>query len=254
MLINLDFTQIEVVVLSCLSEDENLINLISAGRDIYKFFASIMFSKPESEISKDERNILKAPILGISYGRGAAALAEESGKSKEWCQEFISKFYKMFPKTKLIHDKWIKEVNKTGTLTTWDKIRFGFNKYIWNKKTKKKEKSDAWNAKYWEPEIKNYPVQHTAFVVLSLFLGTFFREKALHKKDKYLLVNTVHDSIMLDCRPEFIDEAITDLQEIIDKLPKLLYNNYQLRISTPIRAEIMIGNSWYDLKKLEKVT
>jgi DNA polymerase I-like protein with 3'-5' exonuclease and polymerase domains len=280
MIINYDKTQIEIVVLAYLSEDKALIKLIQDGTDLYKFFAALMYDKSISEINKEERDSLKAPVLGISYGRGANALATESGKSKEWCQDFIDKFYEMFPGVYEMHQRWIKEVNRTGYLEMFTGIRFKFKKYVWNNKTKKKEVSTAWNAKYWEPEIKNYPVQHTAFVILSTYVAEFYRKKALParnfpcqhpmcsegqvytsggqfncldckgtgKKPKYLMILTVHDSLMLDCRPEYVEEAQNDLKEVLDNLKDTLYNKYGMLVTVPIKADIQVADSWYDCK------
>jgi len=274
MLINLDFSQIEVAVLGILSEDEHLLNLIREGRDLYKYFAAVMYDKKEEEITKEERDSLKAPILGISYGRGAKALSRDSGKSEEWSQEFIDRFYEMFPGVKRLHDQWIQEVEKTGQLRLKTGITFKFKKYVWDNRAGKKVESTGYRAKYWQPEIKNYPIQHTAFVVLSTFLATFWREKALHKRDiecnacnilgipgmfectrcngtgiytKYLLINTVHDSIMLDVRPEYIEEAKKDLEEILAKLPELMYNLYKIRVNIQFKAEIKESHTWYEL-------
>jgi DNA polymerase-1 len=244
MLINCDLKQIEVVTLAELSQDKGFIELLRSGVDIYKYFASIMYDKPEAEVTKEERNSLKVPILGMSYGRGAKALAEETGNSEEWCKEFIQSFYDQFPGVRELHKRWIETVSKTGDLLMFDGIRLKFKYYekTWS------DDYQCWFKEGYKPtEIKNYPVQHTAFVFISLFLTEFLRRKALFKRDKYLLINTVHDSIMLDCRPEFVDEAKRDLQEVLDSLPQKAYNIYRLKLSVPIRADITCGDNWLEL-------
>lgn len=246
MLVNIDFRQIEIVVLAYLSQDQKLIKLIQDGRDLYKYFAAIMYDKPEELVTKEERDTLKAPVLGISYGRGAKALSEESGKPVEWCQEFIDRFYQEFPRVRDLHQSWIQEVNRTGCLKMFHNVMFKFNKYIWNNQTKKKELSNHFRAKYWEPQIKNYPVQHTAFLLLSTFVAEFYRQKAVYKRDKYLMVSTVHDSLVLDCRPEYIEEAQEDVKIILAKLPEICYNKYEMKIDMPINVDITTGYSWYD--------
>ena len=247
MLINFDLKQIEIVVLQILSGDLHLKKLLQDGIDLYRYFASVMYSKDMHEVTKEERDSLKAPVLGISYGRGAKALSAESGKSVEWCEEFVNRFYEEFPLVKVLHDRWIEEVERTGQLRLQTGVVIKFNKYIWNNKTQKKEKSTAWNAKYWTPEIKNYPVQHTAFVILSTFVAMFFRHKAIYKREKYLLINTVHDSLMLDVRPEYIEEAKNDLKEVLDMLPDTMYNMLEIKIDVPVLAEITEGISWYEV-------
>lgn len=245
MLINCDMKQIEVCTLAHLSKDKGFIELLVQGVDIYKYFAAIMYERPEHKITPDERNSLKVPILGMSYGRGARALSKETGNSEDWCKEFIQSFYSQFPRVKQLHDRWIKAVGSSGELKMVDGIRLQFKYYekMWS------EDYQCWFKEGYKPtEIKNYPVQHTAFVIFSLYLSQFFRTKALFNRDKYLLINTVHDSIMLDCRPEFVDVAISDVNEVLDSIPSLWYNMYGEQLLVPLRIDVQTGNNWYDLE------
>lgn len=244
MLINCDLKQIEVCVLAHLSKDKSFIKLLQMGVDIYKYFASIMYNKPEKDISKDERNSLKIPILGISYGKGYKKLSIETGKSEDWCKEFIDSFYSQFKEVKTIHEKWIKEVNNTGMLKMWDGINLRFKFY---EKTFNTEYNCWFKEGYKPSEIKNYPVQHSAFVIFSLFLSTFWRLKALNNKDKYLLIGTVHDSFMLDCKPEYVELAKKDINEVIDMLPELMLKYYNQKIEVPLKIDLSVGNNWYEL-------
>lgn len=244
MLINADFKQIELCVLAQLSKDDNFIQLLNNNVDIYKYFAAIMYNKPEECITKEERDSLKVPILGISYGKGYKLLSQETKKSEEWCRDFIDNFYSQFPKVRELHDRWIRTVKQTGILQTFTGIRFRFKLY----EKKYSEEYSCWFKEGYNPnEIKNYPVQNSAFILMSLFLHAFWRQKTLLKRDKYLLINTVHDSIMLDCRPEYIDEATKDLNEILDELPDICYTYFNERLLVPIKLDITTAESWYDL-------
>jgi|ERR1700733_6876791 len=244
MIINFDLSQIEIIVAAQLSQDQSLIELLNKDIDIYRYFASIMYNKLQYEVTKEERDSLKIPILGINYGKGYMTLANETGKSEDWCKKFIDAYYAEFPAIKLMHTNWTQEVNKTGMLKMFDGLNLQFKYY---EKTWSDEYNCWFKAGYKPTEIKNYPIQHTAFVILSLFLSTLWREKVIYKRDKYLLICTIHDSIMLDCKPEYIEEAKQDVQEILAKLSDLLYNMYELKMTVPIRAEITCGESWYDL-------
>lgn len=244
MLINCDLKQIEVVVLAQLSGDKAFIKLLNDGVDIYKYFACFMYDKEYDFIIKQERDDLKEPVLGMSYGKGAKAMAKKAGKPEEWCKQFIETYYSTFPKVKETHNKWLQIVKDTGELQMFDGIRLQF-KY-WEK-TWSEEYNCWFKAGYKPTEIKNYPVQHTAFVIFSLFLGEFWRRKALHNRHKYLLINTVHDSMMLDCRNKYIEDAKKDIQEVLDTIPDLLYNMYGLKLQVPLRVDITTGHSWYEL-------
>lgn len=244
MLINVDLKQIEVCILAHLSGDKAFIKLLMMGVDIYKYFASIMYNKPEDIITEDERNSLKVPILGISYGKGYIKLSKETGKTEEWCKEFIDNFYAQFPAVKQLHARWIEEVNKTGMLRMWSGINLRFKYY---EKTFNEEYNCWFKAGYKPQEIKNYPVQHSAFVVFSLFLSTFWRLKAIYNRHKYLLIGTVHDSFMLDCRPEYVEDAKKDINDVLDMIPSLMLQYYNQKIEVPLKIDVSVGMSWYEL-------
>lgn len=250
-LVNADLSQIEVRLLAQASKDSNLIALFNADRDIYKYFAALMYLKPEKELSKEERSDLKPLVLGMGYGKAAHSFARETGKTVEWCQEFIDTFYREFPKTRLWHDFIIDKVDKNkGKLITMFKQQLQFHKYVYINSKKIKYDSlihKGLKGKYARPDIKNWPIQSSAHILMSLLLGEFYRQFGTFKRDKYLLINTVHDSLMLDCKKEFVEEANKDIQEIVDRIPDLVYNKFNIKLLVPIKIDISNAVSWYDL-------
>jgi DNA polymerase len=72
MMIDSDSSQIEARTLAWLAEQNDLVDAFDRGEDVYKIMASAIYSKPISEISKDERFVGKTTILGCGYGMGAA--------------------------------------------------------------------------------------------------------------------------------------------------------------------------------------
>jgi DNA polymerase I-like protein with 3'-5' exonuclease and polymerase domains len=78
-------------------------------------------------------------------------------------------------------------------------------------------------------------------------LGIFWRTKALLNRDKYLLINTVHDSVMLDCKSEFINQAYKDLK-VLENVKEVAEEYFNDNLIVPIQVEISHGQSWADLK------
>jgi DNA polymerase len=66
-----DSSQIEARTLAWLAEQDDLVDAFDRGQDVYKIMASAIYSKPESDITKDERFVGKTTILGSGYGMGA---------------------------------------------------------------------------------------------------------------------------------------------------------------------------------------
>ena len=72
VMVDADSAQIEARVLAWLAEQEDLVDAFRKGKDVYKIMASIIYGKPQEEITKEERFVGKTTILGAGYGMGAA--------------------------------------------------------------------------------------------------------------------------------------------------------------------------------------
>ena len=137
-----DFSAQEPRLTAFYSQDPNMINAYKEGRDLYSVIASMSFDRkyedclefyPEGTVidyegqkvvcghkthqnkeGKTYRTMSKSILLGVLYGRGAASVGEQIGKSKEEAQEIIDKFFKAFPKVKKWIDQSITDAHKYG--------------------------------------------------------------------------------------------------------------------------------------------
>lgn len=121
-LVSYDLASIESVVLGWLSQCERVMETFRRGRDTYKVFAVEYFNQAYEEISRDQRNFSKPPVLGCGYmlgWKGLIAYAEGYGveMSEEDARRAVSTFRGMYPE---ISNFWtwiydaIKYVIKTG--------------------------------------------------------------------------------------------------------------------------------------------
>ena len=105
-------SQQEPRLLSHYSQDENMISAYKNGKDLYATIASGVYKmgywdcmeryedgSPNPE-GKKRRQSCKAILLGIMYGRGARAIAEQIGSTVERAQEIVDDFYRSFPSVK----------------------------------------------------------------------------------------------------------------------------------------------------------
>lgn len=244
MLINADLKQIEVCIFAHMCKDPTLINLLKNSKDIHKFIGAHVYGKAEEEVTDEERTDAKTSTFGIIYGNGAKTLSERTNRSVEWSKEFIDTFYDLFPKAREWHNEIQKKVEKSGELELFTGMRLRFNKYPakfdWQIKKGIKES-------YNPPDIKNHPVQHLAAMIMAMLSGRFYRNYAVHDRDKYLMINTVHDSLMLDCREDYVDEAVLNISNTLDEIPEVIYTLFKERLEVPIKIDVSIGESWADL-------
>lgn len=135
-IIGADFSAQEPRTTAHMSQDENMIKAYQEGKDLYSVIASMSFGRkyedclefyPEgtriefegkmitcgykthqNKEGKMYRTYAKSILLGITYGRGAASIAEQLGKTVQEAQEIIDKFFNAFPKVK----QWIDSTHR----------------------------------------------------------------------------------------------------------------------------------------------
>lgn len=135
VLVSSDFSQQEPRTLAHMSQDENLIKAYIDGKDIYAWIAEKIYKVPYEECKefrpdgtknpegKKRRDSVKSIILGIMYGRGAKAIAEQLNCTTKEAQKIVDQFYDSFPKVK----KWMDTVLSNAK-------RYGFVETAWGRK------------------------------------------------------------------------------------------------------------------------
>ena len=141
-IVGADYSAQEPRLVSFYSNEEAMINAYLEGRDLYAVIASMSFDKPyedclefypegtkiiyegqevvtgrkthQNKEGKERRTQAKAVLLGILYGRGAASVGEQIGKSRDEAQTIIDKFFTAFPKVKKWIDGSINGCKQTG--------------------------------------------------------------------------------------------------------------------------------------------
>jgi DNA polymerase-1 len=93
VLVSADYSQIELVVLAHLSQDENLMKAFTEGKDIHRMTASLIFKVDENDVDSSQRRIAKTINFGVVYGMSAFRLANELGISRTEAANYIDAYY-----------------------------------------------------------------------------------------------------------------------------------------------------------------
>ena len=96
VILNTDLSSAEVIALAILSKDPMLVQDILDGRDMHRYFASLLFKIPEEEVSKSQRSLVKRFTFALQYGSGAKNLAAKNGTSVKTAEEFIANYYSRY--------------------------------------------------------------------------------------------------------------------------------------------------------------
>ena len=72
------------------------------------------------------------------------------------------------------------------------------------------------------------------------------------KLNSYLscIVNTVHDSIVIDVHPNEVEEIINVINSVNDDMTDIINEQFNIKINVPLLLEAKIGNNWLDTKEI----
>lgn len=264
VLLEADFSQLEVVGLAVLSGDPVLKDDIKSGRDMHRTRAAELFDIPESKVSDEQRRAAKAFSFMLQYGSGAKGMAHKTGLPLHLARKFINNYYDRY-KEVLNWQEYIAECVKSSRMPTGrhtpKKYPQGTGHYTSpTGRTYRFFEYDAPEGfKRSEPgfsptEMKNYPVQGFATGdIMALYRGKVYRRLL----DEYwtgrvLTVNTVHDSIMFDVANS---ECAADLKVLLEneakRIPSQLRSLWGIETDLEFKIECKAGPTWATLTKME---
>ena len=95
-------------------------------------------------------------------------------------------------------------------------------------------------------QIKNYPVQSFATAdIVPLILIQIENELSMMKS---CIVNSVHDSIVIDVHPDEIQKVIHVIKIVNSSMIRLIENEFNITFNVPLLLESKIGDNWLDTK------
>jgi len=254
VLVEFDFNQLEVAVLAHVTKDAQLIADISGGKDIH---SELFYDMNKRYPDDAERKWFKRLTFGLIYGAGATTLAENAGCDYGVAKKFIETFYTRYPGVKDwnevmsrtadtfgkhgISEAGLYSVTRNWIHTSETGRRYVFNEY----------KSTYGDREYtFSPtELKNYPVQGLATGdIVPMMLGILFRK--LVKDTGVYLVNTVHDSIMLDVHNTALDEVIKEVRDTLNNTHVYYKQTFGIPLALKLTAGCSVGPNWFSTEKV----
>ena len=226
-----DYSQLEFRVAAQLSGDEVMKKDILDGSDVHKYTASIIFDKDEKDVTKDERTMAKAHTFKPLYG-GTHGTPNEMA----YYRDFMDKY----PRLAKWHEDLQAEAITEGSVTLYTGQQFAFPG------TERLASGAASNA----PAIKNYPVQGLAggcIMPLALIrLQSAFSKKGI----KSLIINTVHDSVVIDVYPGEEDVVSKLAYKAMADVTKTFEDYYNVKWSVPFGVDLEMGYNWLEMETI----
>lgn len=229
-LLSLDYSQIELRVLSSMSNCQELIDIFNKNGDIHKATAMKVFQLKEDEVTSELRRKAKAVNFGIVYGISDWGLSEQISTSAKEAKEIITTFYEKYPEIKQYFNKTIEEAKEKGYCTTlYNRRRYINELSSDNYQTREFGKRVAMNA----------PIQGTAADIMKI---------CMIKVDKYLKENHCKTKIILQIHDELIFKIPKEEKEIMPNILKNIMEHCVSNLKVDLKVDGSLAKTWYDCK------
>lgn len=229
ILIDADYSQIELRLLAHFSGCKELIEAYREGQDIHALTASQVFGVPLGEVTPAQRRAAKAVNFGIIYGISDFGLAANLNISPRQAHEYITKYFDHYSDVKSYMDSNVAFARKHGFVTT----------LLGRKRVIREIASSNFNIRsFGERAAMNMPLQGSSADIIKLaMLRVYDRMKQSGLRSQLIL--QVHDELVIDAFESEREEAARILREELE-------NAVQLRV--PLVAEVHFGKNWYEAK------
>ena len=219
-IIEMDFAQLEFRVAAFLSQDSQAIQDILEGVDVHQNTANVIGC---------DRQTAKAHTFKPLYG-GMSGTDEEK------------KYYSYFRKRYKGITLWQEKTEDTAISTSFVTLPSGRQYYF------EGIKRASWGGSNFYTQVRNYPVQGfaTGDIVPVACIDIYKSMKNMRTR----LINTVHDSIIIDVHPKEVDSVLNKLKKACDGITQSINKRYNIDFNVPLDYEIKKGHNWLDLKRI----
>lgn len=228
LLAGADYSQVELRMLAHLSEDEELIDTFKSGKDLHTKTAAEIFDVTPLEVDKEMRDRAKRVNFGIVYGITKYGLSKDLGISKDEAEEYIDRFFELYPGAKRFIDRLIhlaKENHYAATI-------FNRRRYLPN------INSDNWQRRnYDRRNAINTPIQGSAADLMKIAMINVHESI----EEDYLPGSPllqIHDELIME-----VDEA--EVEKAGEKLKEVMEDSLQIKV--PLKVDVETGGNWGDL-------
>ena len=220
-----DFAQLEFRTAAYLSQDKVAINEVSTGFDVHSYTAKVITDAGQPTDRQTAKAHTFAPLYGATgFGRTPAEA------------EYYTHFTQKYRGVAEWHSRLAKEAIETQKITTPSGREFSFPDVV---------RKVTGRVSHFT-QIKNYPVQ--SFATADIVPIALLHIDDLLQDMKSCIVNTVHDSIVIDVHPDEEKMVIDAINSTNKELPNLIALRWGVNFNVPLLLESKIGNNWLDTK------
>ena len=229
VLIDADYSQIELRVLAHISDDKNMCDAFKNNEDIHTITASQVFNMPVDMVTPMMRSRAKAVNFGIVYGIGAFSLAKDIGVTNKEASNYIKSYLAHYSGV----DSYMKNVIEKAKELGFVETTFGRRRYL-----PELSATNHITRSFGERVARNAPIQGTAADIIKIAMVRV--DERLKKEGlSARLILQVHDELIVEAPAFEAMRVAMLLQEEMENAVKL---------NVPLVAEAKVGLTWYDAK------
>lgn len=229
ILIDADYSQIELRVLAHLANDKKMQEAFSNNIDIHTKTASEVFATPIEEVTKLQRSEAKAVNFGIIYGISDYGLSQNLNIPRKRAKEYIENYLNTYPEIK----KYMKDIVKKAKEDGYVNTIFNRRRYV------PEINSKNFNVRsFGERVALNTPIQGSAADIIKFAMINSYENLKKAKIDAKIVLQ-IHDEIIIEASKK-------DLEEAKEILKSSMQDAIKLRV--PLLVDIDSGDSMYESK------
>jgi DNA polymerase-1 len=220
-----DFAQLEFRAAAYLSQDKVAMDEVSTGFDVHSYTSKVITDAGQPTSRQDAKAHTFAPLYGATgFGRSKAEA------------EYYEHFTKKYTGIKAWHSRLAKEALETGKISTPSGREFSFPDV---------QRRMNGTVSFFT-QIKNYPVQ--SFATADIVPIVLIQMENLLANYKSCIVNSVHDSVVVDIHPDEITQVLYLIKLLNSSLQSIVEKQFNIEFNVPLLLEAKIGDNWLDTK------
>lgn len=229
VLVDADYSQIELRVLAHIANDEAMIRAFREGADVHTVTAAQVLGIPPEQVTKEQRSSAKAVNFGIVYGIGEYSLSQDLKITVKEAKRYIESYLEKYHGVR----EYMRQIKEQAERDGYVKTMMNRIRYI------PELKSTNHNVHaFGERVALNTPIQGTAADIIKLAMVRVHRRLAKESLRARLILQ-VHDELIIEAPEE-------EAQQVSAILKEEMENAVSLRV--PLLADTSVGKSWYEAK------
>ena len=229
VLVDADYSQIELRLLAHVSGDENMRESFLAGGDFHAQTAARVFHVDRENVTHEMRRRAKAVNFGIVYGISAFSLSQDIGTSVAEAKDYMDAYFAAFPGVRRYMDTVVEQAREQGYVETIFHRRRDLPELVSSNRNMRA---------FGERVALNMPIQGAAADVMKLAMIAVWKRLRAERPHARLVLQ-VHDELIVEC-PE--DEAEAVARILTEEMENVV------RLSVPLTADAHWGKNWLEAK------